>query len=268
MFGEKSKKVAEQALEIENLRQQLADADVKAHPHLALARQIDRDVYYLVTEKAIDVDSALTMAIDNAHGTSLQNRLDAYLAGVPTLDVLRAFDERIGHDEVNKLLARRALREYRQIERSERMESMQKDALQLRKIDLMQLPIGSLIEVGLFYREDADKQSHDNADITAEIILGRTDNPDKPNLVTILDRYSKHKLPNEFFVRNGSVELGSMIVDENQESRFVPEFTHGQRPAFRFGEKIQPSYYDVGYVKVDDTIVLDSPDAMRLQENS
>jgi hypothetical protein len=269
MFGEKAQKIDAQAQRIAELEQKLADADVKAHPQLVLARQIEADVQnQIINDPTMDINKTMSMAIERAGQTAVAQILITKIESLTVNELLRAYAECTNDDSVLDVLTRRALIKHRQLERRTLIEDMRNDALLSRKLDLTKLPVGSVVEIGLFYKEHKDRQSYEHSDLATRRIVGRVDDTTAPNQLTILEYYDQYDNKSTLFAENAIVEFGSVIANKKGGQDFIPQFTHGVVPAYRPLGKVRlegPFYYDVGYVKVDEDVVLDSPDVMKAQ---
>jgi hypothetical protein len=265
MFGEKSR-------QIKDLQEQLAalKVDPENDALAALAKGIRDDITQLTTDPGMDIDKALSIAQANATEHTKRQMLTEYIAAMPPNEVFRAYAEQIGDEQVLAILASRALRGYEEQKVQLLLEDLQEEAARSLRLDLSRLPIGAMVEIAFFYKSDTldIHKSSFYQDDAVRMIKGRTENPKTPNKLTIYEDKSKFaSIRNEAFRENQVVEIGSFMSNEEGERLFVPIVTHGMEASFQ-SKDVQYNFpYDVGYVIVNDTVVLDTPHTLRMLIN-
>ncbi len=249
--------------EIAQLRRQLES--VAEQPHLQLAQEIDANVRAEVENGDMPLDIIMERAVAKAETSVYLAILSERLHSLSTLELLQTFDRHIGSEEVSGLLRRLTNIEVQKLKRQELIDELKREGELTRMVNLARIPVGSTIKVGFFDPEDDnDEKCFDYEEDSVRDITFRVDTPGKPGLLTVIKdinddwNYEKVKgVPNRFddhqLVRLGSLKWSGST------STFEPTLTHGTYAAFVFNDKGPKVFsYDVGYVLVNDQLVLDS----------
>lgn len=285
MFGEKARLLADQDQRILALESALKAAE--DNPYIPLAVQIqqevdDRAASIVAHDGSIDVAALVDAVIEGETEQRFLEWLNQALATVSVLDLLRAYAERVDDATVNALLARRAVAETQRLQAVEYLLSMRQEAMQTRRIDLSKLPIGSIVTIGLFASDidDNDMVSYANRDNAARTVVCRVDDSERPHNLTILEDttntmfYCRDELAPHEYSKLAQVEFGKKEYPKgtglnyyNSSLEYIdPYLDYRVPPAINrdnWGNKSTLFRHDIGYVKVDDVVVLDNPDHMK-----
>lgn len=285
MFGEKARLLADQDQKILALESALKAAE--DNPYLSLAVQIQQEVdgraaSIVAHDGSVNVAALVDAVIKGETEQKFLEWLNQALAAVPVLDLLRAYAERVNDPTVNALLARRAVAETQRLQAVEHLLDMREEAMRTRRVDLSKLPVGSIVTIGLFASDidDNDRVSYANRDNAARTFVCRVDDAERPHNLTILEDttnakfYCTDELASPKYSKLAQIEFGKEEYPTNtgldyynSSLRYVdPYLDYRVPPAInrdRTGNISELFRHDVGYVKVDDVVVLDNPDHMK-----
>lgn len=286
MFGEKARLIIGQDQKILELESALKVAE--DNPYLPLAVQIqqevdDRAASIVAQDGSVDVAALVDAVIKSETEQKFLEWLNQALATVPVLDLLRAYAERVDDATVNALLARRAVVETQRLQAIEHLLAMRQEAMRTRRIDLSKLPVGSIVTIGLFASDidDNDMVSYANRDDAARTFVCRVDDVERPHNLTILEDttnamlYRRDELLPSAYSKLAQVEFGTKEYPGNTgHNYFSPSLKYIGTPCLNYrvppavsrdvrGNTSKLFRHDIGYVKVNDVVVLDNPDHMK-----
>jgi len=167
--------------EIESLRAIVGHYESLKHLELAEALQdkVDQQIAAGASTDAVDEVLASIQA------ETMAKVLEQRLSSMPAAEFFGLCREVTGEAMAVDALARIAAVRNRAVERQATLDEITEEARVYRRLDLTRLPVGQIVEVGFFDSSLPIEKRHTSLKASRRI-LGRVDNPDRPNELTVL----------------------------------------------------------------------------------